>query len=122
MKLYSHETARLRVARLRVARLRVARLRVARLRVARLRVARLRVARLRVARLRVARLRVARLRVARLRVASTLYLAKSKVRPKNNYPGPALALAPRRGAVLDAREGMHVGVVQSRVECGNFQR
>ena len=28
----------------------------------------------------------------------------------------------RRGAVLDAREVMHVGVVQSRVECGNFRR
>ena len=28
----------------------------------------------------------------------------------------------RLGAVLDTREGMHVGVVESRVECGNFRR
>ena len=39
------------------------------------------------------------------------------------YAGPGLALAyMRRGAVLDTREGIHVGVVQSRVECGNFRR
>ena len=42
------------------------------------------------------------------------------MRHRDSMRRAGLALAPRR--LLDAREGMHVGVVQSRVECGNFRR